>query len=161
MSKINKLSILILMAVLLVPRGAQADPIPWIWDWQWCALFDTCKDPVAPPYLEDAKHTQNTQWDRSRWKPADWEGQRVSPNALIKRFYRADVLRGQEVRHGMPVVVVGPNFYNLGGEEKRQLARTIDDLWHVTSSQPGMYLLYDDITGASVGVYTKDGLQLQ
>lgn len=114
------------------------------------------------PYLETAKPPHNTQWDSHIWSPADWIAQRSDANDLIRGFYNADILRAQVMDDDVPVLVVGPRFYMLNGEDKRRVAATVDNVYQITSSRlNGMYVLQDWKTDKMIGSYTQYGLQIQ
>jgi hypothetical protein len=159
MKNISKLVIVALLMGLCLPvRPALADPKPWIWSWGF-GHFDNLD---FIPYLEDGTHPQHSQWERSNWKPEDWIAQRPDAKTLMDGFYKADIVREQFVHRDTPVLVVGPSFYMLGGEDQIRVARTVDHIWRVTASRPnGMFMLHDWKTGKTIGSYTKNGLQLQ
>ena len=145
--------------VLFFALPAQAEPKATYWAWwpeHWQNLDWT-------PYLEDAKHPHNTQWDHVKWTPADWAAQEPKgASDVIRHFYLADVLRRQYVDDEMPVLEVGPNFYHLSGQDKRRLMRTIDDHYQITASKlNGMFMITDWRTRKPIGSYTVHGLQIQ
>ena len=146
------------MLVFTMVSNAYAEPKPWIWSWypsHWTNLdFE--------PYLEDAKHPHNSQWEDSKWKSEHWAQQRESGKHVIEGFYRADIIREQYVDDDIPVLVVGPSFYLLGGQDKRRVAEMVDSVYHITDTRKnGMYMLYDWKTEEAIGSYTKYGLQIQ
>lgn len=159
MKKIKALAMLILtLGVLSFSSGAYAEPKPWVWSW-WESHWDNLD---FEPYLEDAKHPHNSQWDNSTWKPQDWEAQRKSSMDVIKGFYTADIVRDQYTDDDVPVLEVGPGFYMLGGQDKRRVAQMVDYVYGITTSKKdGIYMLYDWRTEKAIGVYTKYGLQMQ
>lgn len=145
-------------AGLMMALPAQAEPKPTIWGW-WPSHWQNMD---FEPYLENGKDPHNTQWDRKIWKPADWVAQKGSTQDLLKGFYSAEILSDQYVDDDVPVLEVGPNFYHLSGFDKRRVARTVDEVYQITSSKPdGMFMLYDWRTKKAVGIYTAHGLQIQ
>lgn len=149
---------LLVLALLALPAASQADseltPLAW--------QANHWKKQAFVPYLEPAKTPQHTQWNGDVWKPADWIAQRYRESDILHDFYQADIIRDQYINwHGMPVLEVGPGFYMLGGHDKRRVTQTIDYLYQVTSSQSGMYMLYDWRTDKPIGTYTRQGLQIQ
>ena len=155
---------LALLAILVLSpfaaTGAMADPGPkpsaffW-WPGHW-------NNQTFIPYLDDGTHPHNTEWDYKHWQADDWIRQNKDGLTLVKKFYTADIIRRQYVRHETPVVVVGPAFYELGGEDKRRVMAVLDNVWKITSSKPdGMFMLYDWDSGEAVGSYTQGGLQIQ
>jgi hypothetical protein len=119
------------------------------------------------PYYENGTDPHNTQWNddqlaRGTWSPEQW----VSWNkgnglGLIQRWYTADILRDQMIDDGVPVLVVGPNFYHLSGYDKRRIIQTIDHVYAVTSVKPRMFYLQDWATDRHIGYYSPAGLVLQ
>jgi len=114
------------------------------------------------PYLENGKETQNQQWANEDWYVQDWVSQRPGDMALIDGFFKSDIIRSQTVDRGVPTLVVGSNFYRLGGFDKRRIITTIDAVYGITESGPrNVILLKDWKTNAQIGVFTKDGLQIE
>jgi len=138
-----------------ISAPAQAAPKCWLFGWShkhWVHQD-------FQPYLEGARGPQVARPDG--WTASDWLAQRDA-DPLVRGFYKADILREQTREGGTPVLVVGPNFYNLGATEKRQVVATIDNVYQITNARPnGMFLLRDWETGNAVGSYTAAGLQLQ
>ncbi len=115
------------------------------------------------PYLENGKETQNQQWANEDWYVQDWTSQSPEGDqALIDGFYRSDILREQKIMNGKAAVVVGANFYRLGGLDKRRVMTTLDAVYGVTenSANPTI-LLYDWKTDQQIGYFGKDGLVLE
>lgn len=154
------LVLIVVSACCAVAPGALAKsgPKPWVFGW-WPSHWE---DQDFEPYLEDATHPQANQWDRDGWQAHHWTGQRDSDMALIRDFYRADILRAQYIEDDVPVLAVGPGFYMLGGQDKRRVAQTVDTVYGMTlSRENGMFLLHDAMTGKPIGAYTRSGLYLQ
>ena len=81
---------------------------------------------------------------------------------LIRKFYVADILRDQKMTIAKPYVVVGPNFYHLGGAEKRRVMETLDAVFNVTQkSKAHAFHVIDFQTDRAIGIYSKNGLDLQ
>lgn len=137
---------------------AHAEGKVWIWGWgpsHW-------KNLDFVPYLQNGKDPHNSQWNDSKWKPEHWSRQRGSDEAVLKRFYTADVLRDQYFDEGVPVLEVGPNFYNLSGHDKIRIAEMVDSAYGITSDKTfGMFMIYDWQSKKAVGAYTQYGLQIQ
>ena len=114
------------------------------------------------PYLENAKHPHPNQWEYDDWQVGDWLSQRSSGEAMVRNFYIADIIRDQITDDDVPVVIVGPNFYRLGGYDKRRVIASIDAVYGVTaSSQNGAMMVRDWHTHQDIGTFTKYGLTLQ
>lgn len=147
-----------LSMICVVSGAARAEPKPWIWGW-WPSHW---RNLDFKPYLEDPKEPHNNQWDRQNWQPQDWIAQKGGADNLVRGFYFADILRGQYEDDGVPVLEVGPNFYRLGGQDKRRVAGTIDYIYQITAARDdGMFMLYDWNSKKPIGSYTRYGLQLQ
>ena len=114
------------------------------------------------PYLENNKHPHNSQWAGYGWYAEDWISQSGNGLDLVDGFYKADILRDQEMENGVPVLVVGPSFYRLSGLDKRRVVTAVDVVYGVTKNAPrGAIQLKDWHTDLPIGLYTEHGLQLQ
>lgn len=139
---------------------AAADPKPWYWGW-WPSHWHKERLDFKP-YPEDPTRTHNSQWNKSKWQPAHWIAQRPSEDHLIEGFYRANIISGQYMDEDVPVLEVGPGFYRLGGQDRRRVVETVDQVYGITAAKEnGMFMLYDWKTGNAVGSYTVYGLQMQ
>jgi hypothetical protein len=147
----------VLTLCVTVCTTAQAEPKPTYWNW-WPSHWDNLD---YEPYLENAKHPHNSQWNRDKWLPRHWEEQRADGLSVIDGFYKADILRNQVEKNDLPILVVGPNFYHLGGQDKRRVTSMIDYVYKITEKENGMYTLEDWYTRQPIGVYTRYGLQMQ
>ncbi len=139
--------------------GSGSGPKPTIWAW-WPSHWDNLD---FTPYIDHPTHSHNGQWDQDDWTPADWAAQRGGKNMnVIKGFYKSDIIRSQLVDDDVPVLVVGPSFYMLGGHDKRRVMEVMDDEFKITSGKlNGMFMLRDWRTKKDIGSYTTYGLQLE
>ena len=149
----------IAVAALSAPMMAKADSKYWIGGWSekhWENLD------FNKPYYEPAKAPHNSQWDYDDWKSGDWFAQKDTQAQLINGFYNADILRDQYMDDDMPVLEVGPNFFNLGGQDKRRVTQIVDEAFGITGSDIfGSFMIYDWESKKPIGIYTQQGLQLQ
>jgi hypothetical protein len=150
--------IALLGAVLASPAHARQDwPFGW-WPghWKWVTYKN------FNPYLEKGKQTQNQQWGAEDWYVQDWVSQYENEFKLIDGFFKSDVLREQTDEDDVPVLIVGPNFYRLGGFDKRRVLTTLDAVYGITErgTHP-VILLRDWHTNKEIGLFTKDGLQME
>lgn len=154
--------ILICLAILAVAMAqpaaaAQFWPFGW-WPGHW--LWTSHEN--FNSYLEDGKHTQNQQWANEDWYVQDWTSQYPDQYALIDGFFKSDILREQTEDSDVPVLIVGPNFYRLGGLDKRRVVTTLDSVYGITErNEYAMIVLKDWHTKKEIGVFTKEGLQLE
>ncbi len=144
-------------AVFSFTSEAYAGPKPWVWSW-WGSHWEGLD---FVPY-QNGKHPHNTQWEKRGWQPEYWAVQRESGIEVVRGFYFADIVRGQYVKDEIPVLEVGPGFYNLGGEDQRRVVAMVDDVYGITNAKEfGMFNLVDWETKEPIGAYTRYGLQLQ
>lgn len=114
------------------------------------------------PYLENAKHPHPSQWADRDWYAEDWISQRQSGLALVQGFYSSDIIRNQDVDDGVPVLIVGPNFYHLSGYDKRRVVHTVDMVYGVTARQQNAAILLKDwYTKRAIGHFDREGLTIQ
>ena len=158
--KINRLICMgLLMVSMAGPAFAQAQPWPFGWwpgHWKWTSYKK------FQPYLENGKHTQNQQWAAEDWYVQDWISQNKDGFTLIDGFFRSDILREQTESDNVPVLIVGPNFYRLGGLDKRRVLTTLDSVYGITAGgEHPLIILKDWNTKKEIGLFTKEGLQLE
>ena len=164
MKKHNKLILLTFLTLFWAGLSAQTshaatslNPFGW---WSGHDTWEKFKN--YNPYLEKGKDTQNQQWAAEDWYVQDWLAQNKDAFKLIDGFYKADVLREQTDEDGVPVLVVGTNFYRLGGFDQRRILTTLDAVYGITDSgEHPVIILRDWYTKKDVGLFTKDGLQLE
>ncbi|MDB5491237.1 MAG: hypothetical protein JWO78_1086 [Micavibrio sp.] len=146
-------------AVLASASPAKAEPkflgLEW-WPSHW-------EQTTFKPYLDQPVYPQNSQWEDKTWQPADWNAQRKGGAAeLIQGFYTTGIFKRQYTDDNVPVLEVGPRFYDLSGYDKRRVLRILDEEYKITSGhENGMFTLADGRTGKPIGLYTAYGLQLQ
>lgn len=138
---------------------AVAGPKPWVFGW-WPGHWNNLN--FESPYMYDGKTPHNTQWDKEDWKPQDWIVQRGSGVGLIESWYLSGIIQDQYMRYDVPVLEVGPAFYDLGGFDKRRIMQTVDAVYRITSrKENGMFRLRDGESGDFIGLYSSHGLMLQ
>lgn len=156
------LKTLILMSFFCVFAAGtiQAAPKKSFWSWGKKHHYDVSANKYNP-YLENSRHLQIPQWTHESWYAEDWTAQR-DPMTLIRGFYTADILRDQITdKNGLPVLVVGPNFYRLSGYDKRRVAHVVDVTYGVSAeSAHGVFTLQDWRTHHPIGVFDENGLRL-
>ncbi len=154
--------ILICLAIFAgfgAPQASAAQFWPFGWwpgHWTWTSYKK------FNPYLEKGKETQNQQWGAEDWYVQDWLSQYHDQFVLIDGFFKSDILREQTEDGDTPVLIVGPNFYRLGGFDKRRVLTTLDSVYGITdNTENAVILLKDWHTKKEIGVFTKAGLQLE
>lgn len=157
MSRFSRFFTLALCATFLImSQPAKAEPKPWIWSW-WPGHWDNLD---FNPYLEDPPHTHNSQWEAANWTPEYWANKNGGDAMkMIAKLYKADVLRDQYIEDDIPVLVVGPVFYDLGGYDKKRVTEMVDYAYKViTPATPdAIFFIVDEETGDQIGTYTKYG----
>lgn len=130
--------------------------------WGWTKKHDQSRQMNHyQPYLENSRHVQVPQWAHEDWYAEDWTSQKDGMT-LIQGFYAADILRDQTMeKSGMPVLIVGPNFYRLGGYDKRRVVHIVDVVYGITASKNnGSFVLTDWDTKQPIGLFNQNGLSL-
>lgn len=158
MKKMNHFALILASSVLALsaPAMAAGGFGWWPGHWQWAQYKN------FNPYLEEGKKSQNTQWDEEDWYVQDWIAQNGDGFKLIDGWFRTNILHKQDEEGGVPVVIVGPQFYRLSGFDKRRVITTLDAVYGVTyNNAHPVILLKDWRTKRQIGVFTKDGLQLE
>jgi len=126
-------------------------------------FFQQPRDHHEPfqPYLDNSRESQIPQWENENWYVEDWTSQRDGMD-LVNGFYKSNIIMDQKSGHsGLPILVVGPNFYHLSGLDKRRVVQTLDTVYGVTDSkQNGSFLLRDWYTNLYIGQFNQNGLQL-
>ncbi len=118
--------------------------------------------PVFEPYLRDSKLYHDTQWNDGDWHPQEWIDEKGSIEAVVEGFYEARIITRQYVDGEMPVLEVGRRFLELSDQEKRRIASFIDYGFGVTkNAETGSFEIKMIKKDNPLGIYTKEGLQLQ
>jgi hypothetical protein len=153
----------IFSAVLLAVAPAHAESEGKFLDLWWWPSHWVNQDFV--PYFDTATEPHNTQWNslNKNWTPQEWitqdGGDAVS---LVNRWVQVGILEDRYVDGKIPVVIVGPNFYHLSGNDKRRVAATLDYVYALSAkSPPSMFYLEDWRTEEKIGYYTNRQLILQ
>ncbi len=133
---------------------------PWPFGW-WPGHWEWTSYKKFNGYINTAKDTQNQQWGAEDWFVQDWLSQNADQFKLIDGFYKSDVLRKQTDDDGVPVLIVGTNFYHLGGFDQRRVLTTLDAVYGITEGEHPVIILRDWHTDKEIGLFTKDGLQLE
>ncbi len=157
-----KIKLLICIGILglALAQPAFAEPKLWMFGW-WPGHWDWVMYKKFNPHLENGKETQNQQWATEDWYVQDWMSQNEDNFKLIDGFFKTDILREQTSDDDVPVLIVGPQFYRLGGLDKRRVVTTLDAVYGITEkgTHPVM-VLKDWHTKREIGLFSREGLQL-
>ena len=115
------------------------------------------------PYLREAKLPHNSQWADDEWRPQDWIDSRGgSPVKVMNGLYESRVIKDQYFDGDVPVLEVGQEFLLLSTRDQARVLAFVDDVYKVTSTHPaGIISICLDHADQTIGVFTKDGLQVQ
>ena len=114
------------------------------------------------PYLNEAKIPHNSQWADDEWSPQDWIETRGSPKAVIDGFYATGVVTDQYFDEDVPVLEVGDRFMDLSPQDMHRVTAFFDHAYGVTSdAEAGVFMIFNHREDDPVGLFNKDGLQLQ
>lgn len=149
----------VLLGVFAAPAMAESNASMLGW---WPGHSKWAEYKKSNPYLEKGKETQNQQWAREDWYVQDWVSQYEDEFKLIDGFFKADILRRQTSEGDVPVLIVGPQFYRLGGLDKRRVVTTLDAVYGITDrgTHP-VIVLKDWYTERDIGLFDKNGLQIE
>jgi hypothetical protein len=144
-------------------HGAQADP-KWSswggWDFGFGEMNRANYD--FTPYLDDAKNSHPVYNDNRDWQPAHWVDQfEGGATEFVSRGYRAGIIHKQKIKGGVPILVVGPGFYDLSAYDQRRYVRTIDYIYGMTQAAPNVLMIRDWKSGHVVGAVDPDHLTFQ
>jgi hypothetical protein len=95
-------------------------------------------------------------WDTSQWN--EW----WTPERAVKKLFQARIFERQYMRDGqVPVVELGPVFYDLSDIDKRRTLKLLTDYDAVFKQGYGMVELVDWMTSEYIGAYTARGMFLK
>jgi hypothetical protein len=111
------------------------------------------------PYVENYAHTHRPV---ARGQVYNYDQQERSPREIVADFRAAQLLNRYYVDEDtmQSVAEVGPYFYDLSANDKRNFIATLDRVYNVTSSDLGVMFLQDWNTRKNIGQYTSAGLIL-
>lgn len=96
-----------------------------------------------------------SDWDSAAW-PKNWGG-----GTALKKLFRGRVFERQYMRGGvMPVVELGPTFWQLSDLDQRRSLKLLADESHVFESGYTSIELVDWKGSRVLGVYTSAGMVL-
>lgn len=95
------------------------------------------------------------EWDPRQWNPK-W-----TPDVVIRKLFKARVFERQYMRNGqIPVVELGPVFYELSDLDRRRTLKLVVDHGAIFKRGYGAVELVDWSTRHVVGSYTPKGMFL-
>jgi hypothetical protein len=155
---------LALITSLSIAGSAQAEPkwSSWFgWDHGFGSRLNHANFDFSP-YMDDPAHSHPVYNENTDWQPSHWVDQLEGrAEEFIERGYRGQIIHKQDTRDGVPVLVVGPNFYMLSAYDQRRYVRTIDYIYSMTASAPHVMMVRDWKSGAVVGAVDKQLVTFQ
>lgn len=149
---------------------AQADPpllmtVPPIRQLVFNNFFERRYNPdFDARLLEGPKGPHNNQWNNSGWSPEGWAEFYGDKDTQIQQMVKVGILTDLSDMDDDDVaeIEVGQAFVRLSGQEKRRVIEYVDYAYGFTQRNPnGTILIQHDPTCCYIGIYTKNGLQLQ
>lgn len=136
-------------------QQVQAEPKPWIFSW-WPSHWD---NQDFHPYLKGSPHAHTSQWDLDGgWTPEDWVNRTGGDElATIRRFYKVGIIKDQYMDGEMPILVVGQQFFQLGGQDKHRIMELVDYVYGITETANGKGIFKICDGDEEIGIYTKYG----
>lgn len=148
---------LTVLSVFFVALPGAAQASSW-WDY----IFTPAVPDFERFYEYDAKTPNVAMYDMDQWTPEVWTENRGSQEAVMNDLYINGIITDQYVDDEVPVLEVGQHFMELSGNDKRRVVAYIDSVFGITSNaEQGVIMLEHWKTSDVVGVYTRQGLQLQ
>lgn len=124
-------------------------------------MFPRAPANFTQPYKNDAKTSQNVQWNEEDWHPDDWAEAKGGVQQVLDGFEQARLvvdLHDDDV----PVLEVGLPFMRISPPDQRRVIEFMDYAYKITDSQPGIfYIVLEDHFDELLGIYSKKGLQFQ
>ncbi len=129
----------------------------------WHDIWKSPKGTQVRPYLDEAKLPHNSQWAEDDWTPQDWIDMRGgSALNVMDGFYRANIITDQKFDDDVPLLEVGQGFMRLSAQEQQRVLAFIDDTYRVTAgSEAGVIEICLDHEDDIIGIFDKNGLQIQ
>jgi len=142
------------LAVMLFSGVAQANPNTWLWYFE---------DDLNKPLLSGPKEPQYYPGNKEKWSPEDWVSYHNGDEyATYRALERAGIVTGQSFRGDVPVLEVGQAFVRLSSGDQKKVLRYVDHIFNITQKHPSHVIyVYHDESDDYIGIYNKNGLQLQ
>lgn len=107
----------------------------------------------------DPQHQHPRAWDGQDWSPSMWNAA-WTPEKTITHFFQLRVFEKQYIDESIPVLEVGPMFYQLSDLDQRRSLKLLTDTTGIFTKGYSMVMLRDWKTGRIVGNQTPKGMHL-
>jgi hypothetical protein len=108
----------------------------------------------------DPQNDLPAQWAGQDWDTSKWpEG--LTPELAIRRMYAGRIFTRQYLEKKMPVLELGPEFWQLSDLDRRRSIKLVADYTHVFEKGHKAIVLRDWKTKKDLGEYTEKGMFLR
>jgi hypothetical protein len=101
------------------------------------------------------------QWAGQDWDTSKWDGKDQTPQLAIRRFYAVRIFTAQYAEHRVPVLELGPRFWQLSDLDRRRAIKLVAEHTHVFEKGAKTIVLRDWKTKDNIGEYTPKGMYLK
>lgn len=125
-------------------------------------LFDRPEHAEFLPYTSnhDPLHQHPAQWEGQDWDPSAWNDSQWRSEVAVTRLFEGGVFRRQYMRRSIPVLELGPRFYQLSGLDQRRSLKLLADTSGIFENGAAMIELRDWYKQNVIGNYTPQGMHL-
>jgi len=121
----------------------------------------------------DPQDQHSQQWQGQDWDPAAWDPAQWTPEIALKKFFEVRIFekqymdrgsmfsgRAQHASDAVPVLEVGPKFYQISDLDQRRALKLLADYTEVFKRGYALIQLRDWKTHDVIGHYTPKGMYL-
>lgn len=108
----------------------------------------------------DPHHQHPAQWAGQDWDTAKWSKD-WTPEVAVKNFFAAHIFSAQYIKDQVPVLEMGPRFYELSDLDRRRTLKLVSDYTQIFGKGHKFIQLRDWYTKDIVGTYTPGGMYLK
>lgn len=109
------------------------------------------------PKTGEGEMALRTIWEEPTWNPTLWDQDVYHTQAVLARFVNSGIVYNSYFKDGkMPVVKVGPAFYELSRQDQTNVLSYINKAYNVTA-RGGIIEVKDWKTKKAIGTYTTNG----
>jgi hypothetical protein len=139
----------------ILSSGAQAASF---WDY----LFTPDVPDTTRYYKHRSNEVQMAIHEMDEWTPEVWTQNGGGRKSMMDKLYFNGIITDQYIDDGVPVLEVGQHFMELSSNDKRRVVAYVDSVFGITQShESGTIILNHWQADEPVGIYTREGLQLQ
>lgn len=138
--------------------GAHSAQAGSFWDY-----FFTPEVQDTTRYYQNRSHEMHMAiYEMDQWTPEVWTTNGGGEKSMMDKLYINGIITDQYIDDGVPVLEVGQHFMELAGNDQRRVVSYVDSVFGITQGhESGTIILNHWKADEAVGVYTRQGLQLQ